>query len=38
LPNDELDLKVPIWDIDVAQVKTKENIFYTSTAFGEVIK
>jgi hypothetical protein len=36
VPNDELDLMVPIWDTDLTQNKTNPNIFYTSTAFGNV--
>ncbi len=36
LPNDELDLMVPIWDTDLAQNKSNHNLFYTSTAFGNV--
>ena len=36
LPNDELDLQVPIWDIDVGQSKKNENLFYVSTSYGEV--
>lgn len=36
VPNDELDLMVPIWDTDLAQNKSNHNLFYTSTAFGNV--
>lgn len=36
VPNDELDLMVPIWDTDLTQNKTNPNVFYTSTAFGNV--
>ena len=36
LPNDELDLQVPIYDIDVAHSKSNPNQFYTATAFGEI--
>lgn len=36
MPNDELDLMVPIWDTDLAQNKSNPNLFYTSTAFGHV--
>jgi len=36
VPNDELDLMVPIWDTDLAQNKSNPNHFYTSTAFGNV--
>lgn len=36
VPNDELDLMVPIWDTDLTQNKSNPNIFYTSTAFGNV--
>lgn len=35
VPNDEFNLKVPIWDVDVAQ-RSSGNIFYTATAFGEI--
>lgn len=36
VPVDELDLMVPIWDTDLAQNKSNSNLFYTSTAFGNV--
>jgi hypothetical protein len=36
LPNDEFDLQIPIYDIDVAHSKSNPNQFYTATAFGEI--
>jgi hypothetical protein len=37
LPNDELDLKVPIYDVDLAQTKNS-NVFFTATAYGDIRK
>jgi ribosome biogenesis protein NSA1 len=37
LPNDELDLKVPIYDVDLAQTKNP-NVFFTATGYGEIRK
>jgi hypothetical protein len=37
VPNDELSLKVPIWDTDVVQSLNQENVFYVSTGYGKVI-
>ncbi len=31
-----MDLKVPIWDVDLANSKNNTNIFYTATAYGEI--
>jgi hypothetical protein len=36
LPNDEFNLKIPVWDVDVANSKSNLNLFYTATAFGEI--
>jgi ribosome biogenesis protein NSA1 len=36
VPNDELDLKVPIFDTDVAYSKQSPNLFYTATGYGEI--
>lgn len=36
VPHDELDLMVPIWDTDLTQNKSNSNVFYTSTAYGNV--
>jgi len=36
LPNDELDLKVDIWDTDILNLSNSINSIYTSTAYGEV--
>ena len=36
LPNDEFDLQIPIYDIDVANSKTNPYQFYTATGFGEI--
>lgn len=36
LPNDELDLQVPIFDIDLAHSKSNPNHFYTATAYGDI--
>jgi hypothetical protein len=38
LPNDELDLRVPIYDVDIAQAKDNANVFYTATGHGEIRK
>lgn len=34
--NDELDLKVPIWDTDIVEDPTRNGVFYVSTAYGKV--
>ncbi len=36
VPTDEFNLKVPIWDIDVAYSKNNNDLFYTATAYGEI--
>ncbi len=36
LPNDELDLKVEMWDTDILSLSNSVNSIYTSTAYGEV--
>jgi len=36
LPNDELDLKVEMWDTDILSLSGSINSIYTSTIFGEV--
>eukprot|EP00340_Litonotus_pictus_P008957 CAMPEP_0170518546 /NCGR_PEP_ID=MMETSP0209-20121228/4212_1 /TAXON_ID=665100 ORGANISM="Litonotus pictus, Strain P1" /NCGR_SAMPLE_ID=MMETSP0209 /ASSEMBLY_ACC=CAM_ASM_000301 /LENGTH=303 /DNA_ID=CAMNT_0010804147 /DNA_START=79 /DNA_END=990 /DNA_ORIENTATION=- len=36
VPNDELDLKVPIWDTDVVQDRNSETVFYVSTGYGKI--
>jgi hypothetical protein len=36
LPNDELDLQIPILDVDLCQSKQNHNIFYTATGYGEI--
>ena len=36
VPNDEFNLKVPIWDVDVAFSEKNPNLFYTATAYGEI--
>lgn len=36
VPNDELDLRVPIFDTDVVQENSNHNVFYVSTAFGKI--
>jgi len=36
VPNDELDLMVPIWDTDICQNKNNPNLIYTATAWGNV--
>jgi hypothetical protein len=36
LPNDELDLKVEMWDTDILNLSRSVNSIYTSTAYGEV--
>jgi hypothetical protein len=36
LPNDELDLVVPMWDTDVVTSQKNNLLIYTSTAFGEI--
>lgn len=36
LPNDELDLQVPIYDTDVCEDTKNYNIFYISTEYGSI--
>ena len=36
LPNDELNLKIPIHDTDIVEVKNNPRLNYVSTAFGEI--
>jgi hypothetical protein len=36
VPNDEFNLRVPIWDIDVAYSDKNNNTFYTATAYGDL--
>lgn len=36
VPNDELDLKVPIWDTDITEEINNNNVFYVSTAYGKI--
>jgi len=36
LPNDEFDLKIPVWDVDVAFTKQNSEIIYTATAYGDI--
>jgi len=36
LPNDELELKVEMWDTDILSLSGSINSIYTSTIFGEV--
>jgi ribosome biogenesis protein NSA1 len=35
LPHDELDMKVPMWDVDCVYLPNK-NVIYTGTAYGEI--
>ena len=36
LPNDELNLKIPIHDTDIVEAKNNPRLNYVSTAFGEI--
>ena len=36
LPNDELNLKIPIYDTDIVEAKNNPRLNYVSTAFGEI--
>jgi hypothetical protein len=36
VPHDELDLKAPIYDVDIAQSNENSNVFYTATGYGEI--
>ena len=36
LPNDELGLKIPIYDTDVIEIKNNPRLNYVSTAYGEI--
>jgi len=36
LPNDELDLQVPIYDTDVCEEIKNQNVFYISTEYGSI--
>lgn len=36
VPNDELDLKVDIWDTDLVEVEGRTDVFYVSTGYGKV--
>ena len=36
LPNDELNLRIPMHDMDIVEVKNNPRLNYISTAFGEI--
>ena len=36
LPNDELNLSIPIYDTDIIEVKNNPRLNYVSTAYGEI--
>ena len=36
LPNDELNLRIPMHDIDIVEVKNNPRLNYISTAYGEI--
>ena len=36
LPNDELNLRIPMYDTDVVEVKNNPRLNYVSTAYGEI--
>ena len=36
VPNDELDLRVDIWDTDLVEIDGKNDVFYVSTGYGKV--
>jgi hypothetical protein len=36
VPNDELNLRIPIYDVDVAFSASNNNVFHTATAYGEI--
>ena len=36
LPNDELNLRIPIHDMDIVEVKNNPRLNYISTAYGEI--
>lgn len=36
VPNDELDLRVDIWDTDLVEIEGKNDVFYVSTGYGKV--
>lgn len=36
VPNDELDLRVPIWDTDVVEDESRPSLFYVSNGFGKI--
>ena len=36
LPNDELSLKIPIYDSDLIEIQNNPRLFYVSTGYGEI--
>ena len=36
LPNDELSLKIPIYDSDLYEIQNNPRLFYVSTGYGEI--
>ena len=36
LPNDELNLRIPIYDTDIVEVKNNPRLNYVSTAYGDI--